>query len=117
RLSEVGRREEALAAAEEAVALRRTLAAARPEAFTPNLAMSLGALGQVQRQTDPALAAQTFADGLQRIAPLLEAVPEAFSGLATALFNDLKAASEEAGAQPDAALVARIEAALTKARR
>ena len=41
RLSDVGRREDALAAAEEAVALRRELARARPDAFTPNLAGSL----------------------------------------------------------------------------
>ena len=34
RLADVGRREDALAAIEEAVALRRELAAARPEAFT-----------------------------------------------------------------------------------
>ena len=38
RLSELGRREEALAAAKEAAALYRDLARARPEAFTPNLA-------------------------------------------------------------------------------
>lgn len=40
RLSALGRREDALAA-EEAVALRRELAAARPDAFRPNLALSL----------------------------------------------------------------------------
>ena len=40
-LSELGRREEALAAAEEAVSAYRGLAAARPDAFLPDLAMSL----------------------------------------------------------------------------
>jgi hypothetical protein len=44
-LAEIGAREEALAAIEEAVALRRDLAAARPEAFTPDLARSLSVLG------------------------------------------------------------------------
>ena len=44
RLSELGRREEALKAAEEAADLYRALAAARPEAFTPDLAMSLNNL-------------------------------------------------------------------------
>jgi tetratricopeptide (TPR) repeat protein len=44
RLSELGRREEALAAAQEAVRLRRELAAARPDAFLPNLAVSLNNL-------------------------------------------------------------------------
>ncbi|MGO8883313.1 MAG: hypothetical protein ACLQI7_06365, partial [Streptosporangiaceae bacterium] len=41
RLGELGRREEALAAVEEAVTIRRQLAAARPDAFLPALAASL----------------------------------------------------------------------------
>jgi len=44
RLSDLGRREEALGAAEEALDLRGTLAAANPQAFTPDLALSLGKL-------------------------------------------------------------------------
>ncbi|MFN7056797.1 TIR domain-containing protein, partial [Hyphomonas sp.] len=38
RLSELGRREDALAATQEAADIRRTLAAARPDAFLPDLA-------------------------------------------------------------------------------
>ena len=45
RLSGLGRRKEALAADEEAVKLARDLAEARPDAFTPDLAMSLNNLG------------------------------------------------------------------------
>jgi hypothetical protein len=45
RLSDLGRREEALAAAQEAVDIRRRVAAARPDAFLPDLAMSLNYLG------------------------------------------------------------------------
>ena len=41
RLADLGRREEALAAIEEAVTIRRQLAQARPDAFLPDLAMSL----------------------------------------------------------------------------
>ena len=41
RLSGLGRREEALAAIEEAVAAYRELARGRPDAFLPDLAMSL----------------------------------------------------------------------------
>ena len=41
RLADLGRREEALAAVEEAVTIHRALAAARPDAFGPNLATSL----------------------------------------------------------------------------
>ena len=40
-LSDLGRREAALKAAEEAVGLSRELAEARPDAFTPDLAGSL----------------------------------------------------------------------------
>jgi tetratricopeptide (TPR) repeat protein len=40
-LSELGRREDALAAIEEAVRIRRILAEARPDAFRPDLASSL----------------------------------------------------------------------------
>jgi tetratricopeptide (TPR) repeat protein len=47
RLSDLGRREEALVAIEEAVRLRRDLAAARPDAFTPDLAMSLNNLANM----------------------------------------------------------------------
>ena len=43
-LSDLGRLEEALKAAEEAVGLRRALAGARPDAFIPNLAASLNNL-------------------------------------------------------------------------
>jgi hypothetical protein len=55
--SEAGRRAEALAAGEEAVALRRGLVAQNRDAFLPDLATSLGATSQVlmalDRPTDP----------------------------------------------------------------
>ena len=44
RLADLGRREDALAAIEEAVDAYRELAAARPDAFPPDLAMSLNNL-------------------------------------------------------------------------
>jgi Tetratricopeptide repeat len=44
RLADLGRREEALAAGQEAADLYRELAAARPDAFGPNLASSLNNL-------------------------------------------------------------------------
>ena len=46
-MSELRRAEEALAAAGEAVEIRRRLAAARPDAFEPDLAMSLNNLGRM----------------------------------------------------------------------
>ena len=45
-LSELGRREEALEAAEEAVKIRRELAKSRPDVFLPDLAGSFNNLGQ-----------------------------------------------------------------------
>jgi Tetratricopeptide repeat len=45
RLANAGRRDEALAAAEEAVVIRRRLAEANPAAYLPDLAMSLNNLG------------------------------------------------------------------------
>jgi tetratricopeptide (TPR) repeat protein len=44
RLSDLGQREAALAAIEEAVTIRRELTAARPDAFRPDLALSLNNL-------------------------------------------------------------------------
>jgi Tetratricopeptide repeat len=44
RLAALGRREEGLAAIEEAVTIRRGLARVRPDAFLPNLATSLNNL-------------------------------------------------------------------------
>ena len=44
RLADLGRREDALAAIEEAAGIYRELAAARPDAFRPDLAMSLNNL-------------------------------------------------------------------------
>ena len=45
RLSELGRREAALGPAEEAVKIRRKLAAANPDAYEPDLATALNNLG------------------------------------------------------------------------
>ncbi|MBK6872783.1 MAG: tetratricopeptide repeat protein [Kineosporiaceae bacterium] len=45
RLSDLGRREEALAVTEQAIEIYRRLAAARPDAFDPDLAMALNSLG------------------------------------------------------------------------
>jgi tetratricopeptide (TPR) repeat protein len=56
RLGDVGRREDALTAIEEATGLYRILAAARPDAHTPDLAISLnnlsGALTDLGRRED-----------------------------------------------------------------
>ena len=87
RLSALGRREDALTAAEEAVSLRRTLAAQRPDAFRPNLATSLNnlatMLSELGRRGD-ALTAAEEAVSLRRT--LASQRPDAFRpDLATSL--------------------------------
>jgi len=89
RLSDLGRRELALAAAEEAAALYRELAAQRPDAFRADLAGSLNnpanRLSDLGRR-EPALAAAEEAAALYR--ELAAQRPDAFRpDLATSLNN------------------------------
>jgi tetratricopeptide (TPR) repeat protein len=112
-LSELGRREEALQATQEAVDLRRRLAAQHPDAFLPDLASSLGAYGLVLRGLGrSAEAAAAFAEGLRAILPFVRALPAAFGGLAGALLQDYLRACAEAGEAPDEALVAQARRAI-----
>ena len=89
RLGQAGRREAALAAAQEAAALYRDLAEARPEAFTPELAASLANLGNrladLGRREDALRAAEEAVDIRRALAA---ARPEAFTpDLAASLSN------------------------------
>ena len=62
------------------------IAEAYPGAFLPDLAVSLGTLGQVHASAgDHALAASTFEEGLTLIAPFVEDHRQAFEDLAKAL--------------------------------
>ena len=51
-LSNLGRREEALAATQEAVDIRRRLAQTRPDAFLPDLASSISVMSDVLAALD-----------------------------------------------------------------
>jgi tetratricopeptide (TPR) repeat protein len=108
-LSDLGRREEALAATQEAIDIRRRLAETRPDAFLPDLATSLGALNATLaaagRHGEAAAAAR---EGLAAIASFVERHPQAFGDLAQALARDHVAACEKAGAKPDKELLGRI---------
>ena len=88
-LSNLGRREEALAATEEAVAIRRTLAQARPDAFLPDLASALNNLGiwfSNLGRREEALAATE--EALATYRTLAQARPDAFlPDLANSLWN------------------------------
>ncbi|MFC9118161.1 tetratricopeptide repeat protein, partial [Streptomyces sp. NPDC057092] len=78
RLSEVGRREEALTAIQEAVDIRRALAEANPDAHLPDLAASLNnlalPLGKVGRRKEALTASQEAVDIRRALA---EANPDA----------------------------------------
>ncbi|MBV8577284.1 MAG: tetratricopeptide repeat protein [Acetobacteraceae bacterium] len=79
RLAALGRREPALAAAEEAAALYRELAAHRPDAFRPDLALSLNNLANslsALGRREPALVAAEEAAALYR--ELAARRPDAF---------------------------------------
>ena len=103
RLSELGRREDALTAIDEAVAIRRQLAAARPDAFLPDLAMSLnnqsGRLSELGRRED-ALTASDEAVGVYR--QLAAARPDAFLPDLAASLNNQSGRLSELGRREDA---------------
>jgi tetratricopeptide (TPR) repeat protein len=89
RLSAVGRREDALAASQEAVNIRRRLAQTQPDVFLPGLAMSLNNLGEdlsnLGRREDALTASQEAVDIYRRLA---QTRPDAFlAALATSLSN------------------------------
>jgi tetratricopeptide (TPR) repeat protein len=79
RLSNLGRREDALAASQEAVDIRRRLAQTRPDAFLPDLATSLNNLGgdlsNLGRREDALAASQEAVDIYRRLA---QTRPDAF---------------------------------------
>ena len=106
RLSELGRREEALAKAQEAVRIREQLAEARPDAFLPDLAMSCGARGMVLtemgRRGD---AADSFKQGVAALKPLFLRSPAVFRDLIGRLVRDYIQSSQSAGQAPDMALL------------
>ena len=78
-LSNLGRREEALAASQEAVDIYRRLAQTRPDAFLPDLAMSLNNLGaclsDLGRREEALAASQEAVDIYRRLA---QTRPDAF---------------------------------------
>jgi tetratricopeptide (TPR) repeat protein len=89
RLSALGRREEALRAAEEAVRLYRQLAAQRPDVFLPDLAGALNGLGFILSTLGRREEALEATDAATRLYQQLAAQrPDAFlPGLAMSLTN------------------------------
>ncbi|RUQ61991.1 tetratricopeptide repeat protein [Azospirillum doebereinerae] len=106
-LSALGRREKALAAATEAVTLRRQLAKQYPDAFTPDLARSLNTLANRLSELgrcEDALAAATEATGHYR--QLAKRHPDAFTPNFAMSLNNLANFLSELGRREDALAVA-----------
>ena len=111
-LANLGHCEEALAASEEAVGIRRRLAGVRPAAFLPALAMSLGvkarALAALNRHKD---AANAGAEALEILCPFVAKHPDRFSGLARTLVG-IFGVSADAAEPPHLAVLQRVAAML-----
>jgi tetratricopeptide (TPR) repeat protein len=106
RLSALGRREEALAKAQEAVRIREQLAQARPDAFLPDLAMSCGARGAILATMDRHQdAAASFADGIRVLTPVFQRVPTAFAQLMGNLARNYLRSCEQTQQEPDGVLL------------
>jgi Tetratricopeptide repeat len=111
RLSALGRCEDALAAAQEAVDIRRRLAAERPDAFRPDLAMSLNNLGNrmsdLGRREDALAAAQ---EAVVTLSPLFLRLPQAYAQRMSVVARQYLERCESSGAEPDTLLDPIVEA-------
>ncbi|MGV9610310.1 tetratricopeptide repeat protein, partial [Streptomyces sp. NPDC003631] len=112
RLGELGRREDALTAIEEAITAYRELAAARPDAFLPDLAMSLNnlsnRLGALGRREDALTAIEEAITIRQELAA---ARPDAFLPDLAGSLNNLAVRLGELGRREDA--LTAVEEAIT----
>ncbi|MCU1358021.1 MAG: repeat-containing protein [Acidimicrobiales bacterium] len=110
-LDAVGRREEALAAAEEAVAIYRVLVEVNPAAYTPALAPSLNNLSNrlnTAGRREEALVASEEAVGVYRV--LAEANPAAYTPALAMSLNNLSNHLDTGGRREEA--LAAIEEAV-----
>src|SRR5205823_12020226 len=101
-LSTLGRREDALRVAEEAVRLDRVLAAAQPGAFGVALARSLWVLGDLYGETGRSdLAIATLEEGVTLLTPIFVTVPAAVVGAMGGLVQSYVTRCHAAHRQPD----------------
>ena len=112
RLADLGRREEALAAIEEAATTYRALAQARPDAFLPDLAASLNnqsaSLADLGRREEALAAIEEAATTYRALA---QARPDAFLPDLAASLNNQSASLADLGRREEA--LAAIEEAAT----
>jgi tetratricopeptide (TPR) repeat protein len=116
RLSQLGRREDALTAIDEAVTVYRQLAAARPDASLPDLAMSLnnqsGRLSQLGRRED---ALTAIDEALRLVLPVLERAWYFLPDAGLRLVRHYITRCQEAEREPNVDLVTRMHAVLVTA--
>jgi len=113
RLGDLGRREEALAASQEAVDIRRRLAQSRPDAFLPGLATSISVMSDVLAALGrDGEAAKASTHALEILAPFVERYPQTYGDLARTIGADILRYSDAAGERPDNALLERVARAL-----
>ena len=113
-LSDLGRREEALTAAEEAVRHYRTLAATRPDAFTPDLARSLSVLGDMLEALDRIPdAIPSDEEAIRLLRPYFLQQPATFTEAIVAYARDYIRRCELADKEPDIELLEPIIKALS----
>ncbi len=100
-LVSLDRREAALVAIEQAVAIRRRLAAPLPDAFAPDLARALGVWGDLALPGDAGKAVALFEEGLRVLSPLFLAHPRAHVAVMRFLCAEYLSACAAAGRRPD----------------
>ncbi len=111
RLGDLGRREEALEAAREAVEKYRTLAERSPDAFLPDLAMSLNNLGAMLSDLGRREEALPFVlEALDSVWPYFERVPQAFAQNTGVMLRQALELHEALGRDPTPALGERATA-------
>ena len=100
-LSAFGRREEALAQAEEAVRIYRQLAQKRPDAFAADLARSIAVRGQIVAEDQPDIALEGFGEAIRLLTPAFSRFPQAHAGLMQAICGLYVRTAQAAGVDLD----------------
>ncbi|MEO0764347.1 MAG: tetratricopeptide repeat protein, partial [Pseudomonadota bacterium] len=109
RLDALGRREAALAAIEEAVEIRRSLAAARPDAFAEPFATSLWVrVDALDGAEPPGAAIASNAQAIATLTPLFRDYPGPLAPKMAGMAKEYLERCEKAGQDPDADLLAEV---------